>query len=475
MNNKNNISVKRLNLKLKADPKRVIIPLLYFNRRRGQVLISKIKKLTEEDVENYLSDVIHLYSKRHRDINSILMKNFSYISRLFPDISNFSKKRKLLTGSYFSYEYTFEGAALFNPSMVPHFDQSGLKEGEKRFIISLRSTGEGHISSITFRTGMVNERGDVTLDENPIYSNCSVKAPVKTYSKEFIKDRISYFENIDNKLIDKLPEQFTENEAQIYLQKINKNNTITKDVVLEIIDSNYDIEFPDNTPLNESVIFPNAKIENKGLEDARFVKFSDNDTTSYYATYTAYNGFKIKVQLIETNDFIKFKIRTLYGAGVQDKGMALFPEKINGKYAMITRQGGYQLNIMYSDNLYFWNDFSPLLLPERSWELVQIGNCGSPIKTKKGWLLLTHAVGPVRRYVISAALLDLKDPSKVISTLEYPLMEPTESERNGYVPNVLYSCGSMLNKDKLIIPYAMSDSATEFAVLDIDNLLNALS
>ena len=241
-----------------------------------------------------------------------------------------------------------------------------------------------------------------------------------------------------------------------------------------ILDSNYELESSAHLPVNEKVIFPNAKAESMGMEDTRFVKFEEGTNSCYYGTYTAYNGHHIKTQLIETKDFDVFKIRTLYGAAVSDKGMALFPEKVNGKYVMISRQGGEKISIMYSDDLYVWEEFQTLMEPLYSWEFVQLGNCGSPVKTDKGWLLLTHGVGAMRTYVISAILLDLKDPSIIIGRLDKPLIEANETEREGYVPNVVYTCGLLLHGDSLIIPYAVSDSATGFVTILLQEILNEL-
>ena len=225
----------------------------------------------------------------------------------------------------------------------------------------------------------------------------------------------------------------------------------------------------------ETVIFPNSNAECMGMEDVRFVHFVDGDTECYYGTYTAYDGKQINTQLIETSNFVDFKIRTLYGAAIADKGMALFPEKINGQYVMISRQGGEKINIMYSDDLYDWPKFELLMEPLYEWEMVQLGNCGSPIKTDKGWLLLTHGVGAMRTYVISAILLDLADPSKIIGRLKTPLIQADEKEREGYVPNVVYTCGLLRHADQLLIPYAVSDSATGFVSVDLNELLNELS
>ena len=240
------------------------------------------------------------------------------------------------------------------------------------------------------------------------------------------------------------------------------------------VDGNYDVLAPPNSSLTERVIFPSARQESNGMEDARFVEFMDNGKSTYIGTYTAYDGHRISPQLIITEDFVRFKIRTMYGAAVNDKGFALFPEKVNGQFAMIGRQGGVNLSLMYSDDLFIWENYQTLMTPEDAWGLVQIGNCGSPIKTKEGWLVITHVVGPMRKYTISAILLDLEDPSKIIKKLRSPLISPNESEREGYVPNVVYSCGAMKHGDLLVIPYALSDSACTFGITSIQELLDKM-
>ena len=259
--------------------------------------------------------------------------------------------------------------------------------------------------------------------------------------------------------------------------KVSLDTTVAVSIqqLEEIFDTNYELQSSSGLPITEKVIFPNAKAESMGMEDTRFVQFIDGENVCYYGTYTAYNGKQIKIQLIETSDFDIFKIRTLYGAAISDKGMALFPEKVNGQYVMIGRQGGEKMSIMFSDNLYHWENFQVLMEPRYAWELVQLGNCGSPIKTEKGWLLLTHGVGPVRTYVISVILLDLTDPSKIIGRLNRPLIQADETEREGYVPNVVYTCGLLRHGDMLIVPYAMSDAATGFTTINLNDLLFELT
>ena len=288
-----------------------------------------------------------------------------------------------------------------------------------------------------------------------------------------MEDRTKHIPEFNPEVLDSLPEHFEVNELKASIEKINADS-IEASVLTDLIDSNYNVRFVHQGPLSERVIFPNAKCEKMGMEDVRFVSFKDQDDSCYYGTYTAYDGTSIKSQLIKTNDFIEFKIRSLHGRAVDDKGMALFPRKINGKYTMISRQGGEEVSIMFSDNIHFWNQSEKMHIPLKHWKFTHIGNCGSPLETEHGWILLTHAVGPLRKYVMSACLLDLEDPSRVLGSLNEPLMRPNNMEREGYVPNVLYSCGSLIHGDELILPYAMSDISTGFATVPLRGLLEKL-
>ena len=394
------------------------------------------------------------------------------------DLSHLTPQKQLLMGAFFTKEYSIESAALFNPSMVFHPDQNGLKTDEKRFIISLRATGEGHISSIVFRSGIVNLKGNIALDNPGGYSTCLRKKTDALYEKKIFQNYAESLSGFPVNLLENLPDTFTEGQAKNILAELLFQDLSLADAVCileEWMDMNYELENSSDIPINEKVIFPNAKGESMGMEDLRLVKFENGGQTSYYGTYTAYNGRQIRTQLIETTDFNSFKIRTLNGPAIQDKGMALFPEKVNGKYVMISRQGGENINIMFSDDLYCWKEFHLLMEPRFTWELVQLGNCGSPIRTEKGWLLLTHGVGPMRKYVISAILLDLQNPERIIGRLDKPLIEADDSEREGYVPNVVYTCGFMCHGNLLIIPYAVSDSATGFIHIPLDELLNAFT
>jgi predicted GH43/DUF377 family glycosyl hydrolase len=472
------MNVRKSALKLYASSKAVIANFLHLpGTNRINNIISRVGELGESEVAQLYNEVKANFGKRHREIEEIFIKNFERVEADYKnDVAHFSTDRKRLLGAFFTKEYSIQAAALFNPSIVAHPDQTGLKANEQRFILSLRATGEGHISSIVFRTGIIDETGAVRLDEASAYHTPLKKNETALYSKDFIRQLLkSSTASGSTHLLNDLPQEFTAHEV---LKKLHDNdasddaNPLLQELT-SILDANYELE-ASSRPISEKVIFPAASIESMGMEDVRFVRFLNNENPIYYGTYTAYNGKAIQTQLIETTDFNSFKIRSLYGAAISDKGMALFPEKINGKYVMISRQGGEKISIMFSDDLYFWNDFQTLLEPQYAWEFVQLGNCGSPIKTKEGWLLLIHGVGALRKYVISAVLLDLSDPSKIKARLEKTLLQADETEREGYVPNVVYTCGFLQHNNFLIIPYAVSDSATGFATIALQELISEM-
>lgn len=465
-------------VRLQATAKGVITLFLSLpGANRITNIIKRVEQLTEEEVESTLRKVMKDFANRHRNIEEICMNHFSRIRAQYKDdLLLFSPKKRILLGAFFTKEYSIQAAALFNPSIVPHPHQKDLQPGEQRFIMSLRATGEGHISSIVFQTGIVDDTATIRLDAASGYFTPLKKKENAEYTKGFIKERSATFPNFKSQLLDILPPTFTADKA---IQSINESEWAQGEWLsqsvksfMEILDSNYELESSSHLPMNEKVIFPAAKVESRGMEDVRFVHFRDGEDFCYYGTYTAYDGHNIKTQLIQTKDFTVFEIRTLYGAAVSDKGMALFPQKVEGKYVMIARQGGETINIMFSDNLYFWDTFQILMEPRYPWEMVQVGNCGPPLKTDKGWLLLTHGVGVMRTYVISALLLDLNDPSLIIGRLEKPFIEADESEREGYVPNVVYTCGLLRHGNLLIIPYAVSDSATGFVTIELQDILN---
>ena len=464
--------INRTNIRIKANQERVVPLFLDLGgNERIDKIVSMVSSLDDESVENTLADVLSEFENRHSRFKSIILKHYKLSEKYISTKEKFPESRKLLIGAFLTKEYSVQSAALFNPSIVAHFNQEGLKDGDLRFVMSLRATGEGHISSIMFDTGIISKEGEIAVDKENATLICPDKIEELKFRNSFVKQRAKFYNEFDNSVFTKLPEQFTSEEA---FEKLKTCDEATMLALTDIFENNYEITFNNNAPINGRVIFPIAKSESMGMEDVRFVKFTDENSSRYIGTYTAYNGKKIQVKLIETHDFNTFTIRSLYGNAASDKGMALFPEKINGKYAMIGRQGGRCISIMFSDNLYFWDTYKTIQKPERVWEMTQIGNSGSPIKTHAGWLLLTHAVGPLRKYVISATLLDINNPDKVLASLDKPLISPNDTEREGYVPNVVYSCGIIQHHNNVIIPYAMSDSASSFATVNINTLLDEL-
>ena len=478
--------LRRHDLKLFPESARVIIrPFIPSDAQRIAAIIGRALAMTEEEVEFELEAVHADFDLRHYDIEVPLLNHYAQVQPHIFSPHPLSRSRELLIGALFSGEYALESAALFNPSIVPHPDQTDVPEGGLRFIMSLRATGEGHISSIEFRDGIISPVGDITLTPVSHYVTVPEVVPNPTYRKRrfLLKLHEMGFENDSaTAVMGPLADEFTLSELATSVSHV-KCETLpvafgcqrTLECIQWLADSNYELLFSAKLALSERIIFPVSPNESNGIEDARFVRFTEDDgSVLYYATYTAYNGRAILPQLIETQDFLHFRVLTLNGNAVQNKGMALFPRRINGRYAMLSRQDDENLFIMFSDNPHHWNDPEILLRPAETWESVKIGNCGSPIETEAGWLVLTHGVGPMRKYCIGAALLDLHDPTKVLGRLTDPLLSPEGQERDGYVPNVVYSCGSLLHGDQLILPYAMSDKASAIASLSLNELLAAL-
>jgi len=455
---------------------------------RAESIIRRVVNLPDESVYLTLNQVLRNFSKRHRNISKTFKNHFHKIEHAFDKINinpkSLSLKRKLLIGSYFTMEYAIESAAFFNPSIVEHPDQSGLEEGQKRVIASFRATGEGHISSIVFRCGMIDKNNNLNFKLPGKLVDLPEVVKRHVYNKKsFIKklEEMNIKKDIVGIVMDKLGDTFIYGELQASIEKTIKETKISysKKKVIQAINwlanSHYEITFSLDTAISERVIFPVSYSESSGIEDARFVKFVDDDNSiTYYATYTAYDGFTILPKLLKTKDFYHFKVMPIYGEYVHNKGIALFPRKINGKYALISRSDGVNNYIMFSDNINIWRKAQKIQEPLYPWEFVQIGNAGSPIETEKGWLVITHGVGPLRRYYLGAALLDLENPTKLIARLKDPLLTPNDVEREGYVPNVVYSCGSIIHNNELIIPYGISDFASTFATISMDELLDEL-
>jgi predicted GH43/DUF377 family glycosyl hydrolase len=420
-------------LHLRPDPARVIVRpfkpateprnLNPTDKTRANHIVERVLNLGAEEAARQLADVLENFEGRHRNLLETFELRADEMEEALAAHCTFSKVQRQLIGAYFMHEYSFEASALFNPSIVPHPDQSGTPAGSLRFILSLRAVGEGHVSSLTFRAGIIAADGS-------IYVEPTVRLASSPRLRRLIPGPIG---------------------------------------------DGVEIVFRPDQDISERVIFPVTDSHSHGIEDARFVEFTDGGRTTYYATYTAYKGTAIRSELIETHDFLSFRMTPLQGAAARNKGMALFPRRLDGKYAMIARQDNENLYLIYSDDLQRWEGGQAILMPQFPWEFVQIGNCGSPIELEDGWLLLTHGVGPVRRYSIGAALLDKRDPSKVLARSREPLLRPEPSQREGYVPNVVYTCGALAHNDQIILPYAVSDTYSNFATMKVSALMQAMS
>ncbi|MCF8348071.1 MAG: glycoside hydrolase family 130 protein, partial [Bacteroidales bacterium] len=482
-------TVFRKPVRFYSDPRRVITRFFFPGpESRVESILQKVGAMPDQAAQLVLNQSLRDFSARHRNISRIYFKHFEKVRDIMKGSAEFlsalPEAKKLLIGAYFTSEYSIESAAFFNPSMVEDPDQTGLQEGEKRVIISFRATGEGHISSIVFRGGILNR--DNNLELKPVGKLVDEPEAVKNYvyKKEIFCQKLREMHipaEISETVMNKLRFEFDYNELNNAVADAKREMQPDKQMekmfqtIVWLADSHYNITFSLDTAISERVIFPIAAAESNGIEDARFVKFYEDDgTIRYYATYTAYNGFSIMPKLIETKDFYDFKIMPIHGENAQNKGMALFPRKINGRYAMLSRLDGVNNYIMFSDDINLWDGAIKIQSPVFPWEFIQIGNCGSPIETPHGWLVITHGVGTMRKYCLGATLLDLNDPTKVIGQLSEPLLSPNEEEREGYVPNVVYSCGSIINNNELVIPYAMSDTASTYACVPLDELVNRL-
>lgn len=481
----NPIEIFRHNIHFFPESERVIMrPFIPNHPPSIAAMLDRVMAMSIDQVIKELDSLRQEFNYRHFNVEAVLHAHYEKLRPNLFTAKPLSKPRQLLIGALCSGEYALESAAIFNPSIVPHPDQNNLPEGDIRFVMSLRATGEGHISSIEFRTGIIKADGHISTDPTSRFVTAPEKVPNPNYKKsKFVAKLIELgiTHNLALSLMAPLEENFNLNGLKKNITNVQKTFPVTHALshalnsIQWLADSNYELLFSEKLAMSERIIFPTSPTESNGIEDARFVRFTDIDgSVLYYATYTAYNGQVVIPQLIETPDFLHFKILTLNGNAVQNKGMALFPRRINNKYAMLSRHDGENLFIMFSDDPHTWNNPQLLLRPAELWECVKIGNCGSPIETKAGWLVITHGVGPMRKYCIGAILLDLEDPTRVLGRLQSPLLMPQANEREGYVPNVVYSCGSMIHGNTLILPYAMSDKATKIASTDLDKLIAAI-
>jgi predicted GH43/DUF377 family glycosyl hydrolase len=482
------IHVNRTDTILKPDQSRVLLrPFNPGNSERAAGIIARIRALPETEVGPLLKEVFAEFSGRHGQIHNLFLERFEQVRVLTVADEELSEQRQLLIGSYFLAEYSLESAALFNPSIVPHPDQTALPPGALRFILSLRATGEGHISSITFRTGIIHsdQRIEVFTPSGFLTEPCQIPNPL--YEKALFGRKLAELGltgEFTGRVMDKLGESFAREElaASLKTEQLSLADDITQEDqnaargIWLLVQSNCEVQFRPEQEISERILFPTTPSQRNGIEDARFVRFRNDDgAQTYYATFTAFDGRIVMPELVETSDFLHFRFITLNGPAAQNKGMALFPRKVGGLYAMLSRQDNENIYVMFSDNIHFWNERKLLLKPAFPWELVQLGNCGSPIETDAGWLVLSHGVGPMRKYCIGAFLLDRDDPTKVLGRLREPLLTPNQNEREGYVPNVVYTCGALAHNEELIIPYGLADHATGFATVPLAELLRAIN
>jgi predicted GH43/DUF377 family glycosyl hydrolase len=480
------MQLERTGIILSPNHRRVVLrPFDPAVDERKLKIISRVSTLSEDEVDVLLQEVMDEFDGRHQKPREFFLKRFVAVQAYLLTDNPVSENRKLLIGAYFTQEYALESAALFNPSIVWHPDQSGLPVGSRRFVLSLRATGEGHISAITFRSGVVDDSNTITVDEPTRFVTTPDVVPDAQYEKDLFHRKLVELGLVNpftEQVLSLLEGSFTLEQLEDKLNIALRENRVQHQelapiaaAIVTFAKSNYEITYQPEHSLSERLIFPFGPTETYGIEDARFVEFQEEDgSTHYYATYSAYDGMMVLPQLLETEDFLHFKMHTLNGPAVENKGIALFPRKVNGHYAMLSRQDGENIFLMVSDMLHFWHTKEIIAKPTFPWEYVHMGNCGSPIETDAGWLVLSHGVGPLRKYSIGAFLLDLDDPSHLIGRLKQPLLTPNENEREGYVPNVVYTCGVVVHNGQLIIPYAMSDYASTFGTIAVDQLLSAM-
>ena len=447
---------------------------------RVQRIVTGVLALSAEQVAAELADVVDRFADRHRDLDQMLARN---AERAGGALEGCTDEQRQLVGAYLTQEHAFESAALTNPSMVPHPDQSGLVPGSRRFLLSLRAIGEGHLSSITFRSGVVDADGSVAVDETGPLVETGERRGAVHERRQFAHKLLELGADVGctGKVMDTLPRHFTTEEleqALTVLEDLPRAVTHESEKLMRwLAASNYLLTFDaSHTPLAERLLWPEGPFESRGMEDARFVHYTNEDGSStYYATYTAYDGFTILPQLLETNDFSRFEVSTLSGRSALNKGMALFPRAIDGQYVALSRPDRENIHLLRSGDVRAWESPSVLLRsPQHTWESIQMGNCGSPIETEQGWLVLTHGVGPMRTYRIGALLLDLDHPERIVADLPEPILQADDDERDGYVPNVVYSCGGMKHGNHLVLPYGASDQSSRVATFSIPALLREL-
>lgn len=484
------LPVSRADVRMEPDPRRVIVkPLLPGGRipddgrTRVEHILDRVLALSADERARTLAHVREQFADRHADLAATLHAGYASVAHLFADPTGVDDELREFVGAYFLQEYAIEAAALTNPSVVAAPDQAGTPTGWLRVVVSLRAIGEGHVSSIEFRTGMVGPDGQVEIE--PARPPMTGQRRTPTFDRDMYAaklDEVGASDVLVARVLGRLGATFTMDQLESALEHVDAGAASPQaaqhavQTMHWLAASNYELEFPEDSELSQRVIFPAGPTESQGMEDARFVRFEEPDgTVVYYATYTAYDGITVLPQLIETHDFRTFRIATLNGSGACNKGIAIFPRRVGGQYVALGRADNENNYLMVSDNVRHWNEAERIQVPTRPWELVQIGNCGPPIETPQGWLVVTHGVGPMRTYSLGAVLLDLDDPRRVIGHLREPLLVPDAEEREGYVPNVVYSCGPLVHGNHLVLAYGASDISTRFATVPLDALLDELT
>jgi predicted GH43/DUF377 family glycosyl hydrolase len=479
----------RHDMALDPDPRRVILKLFVPGEDPGSVrmrasgLVERIARLDEESSSTLLRDTMRLFGSRHHDLESTFLHHFDLIKHRVDPEHELSRSAQLLLGAYFTHEYSVEAAALCNPSMVPHPDQSGLDDGQLRVVLSVRQIGEGHLSSIGFTTMVLGPQTRLASSDRSGPLQVGVRSSAR-HRRDLLAAGLAeedYDNEVSATVLGLLPERFDDEEFAQTLRQVpaellsRANAQRTLDQMRRAISESYVASFPPGTPLHQRVLWPISASERNGMEDARFVPVIGRDgKLTYRATYTAYDGEHIGSRMLKTEDFTQFEVSPMRGPGARNKGAALFPRPVQGRHLALCRSDGETLGLTAIDEKNRWQDPVPLLRPDSGWNLIQVGNCGSPMETDAGWLVLTHGVGPMRRYAIGALLLDLDHPEKVVAELASVLLSPHEADREGYVPNVVYSCGGLIHDGHLWLPYGASDARIRFATVPVAELLGAM-
>ncbi|AGZ41675.1 glycoside hydrolase family 130 protein [Actinoplanes friuliensis] len=479
----------RQSVSLTPDPSRVIVKLFVPGedaavvRTRAQALIDRIAGLPGDEVDRLLGETVALFADRHRDLESTFLHHFELVRHRVEHAADLSPQRRLLVGAYFTNEYAVEAAALCNPSAVEHPDQTGLGAGQLRVALSVRQIGEGHLSSIGFATAVVGPGTELTVAgrTGPLVTGSRVPA---RHRRDLLAAGLAddgWDNEVAAALLGSLPEHFDDATFESVLGTLpdglhsRENAQRTLEQLRRTNAAGYATAFPEDTHLHQRVLWPATPAESNGMEDARFVRFvGDDGVADYWATYTAYDGREIAARTISSPDLRQFHIEPMRGPGVRNKGVALFPRTVGGRRLALSRADGETIGLTELDDQARWRTPVPLHAPGRGWELIQTGNCGSPLETSAGWLVLTHGVGTMRRYAIGAILLDLDHPERVLAELPGPLLSPDATERDGYVPNVLYSCGGLIHDGVLWLPYGASDARIGFATVEVEALLAAM-